>query len=114
MFDPDNEELINQIMTSTNPTKIKMFGRQVKNFDVDVWNSKRYHIMYKALLYKFSSNKDLGKMLLATQYKKLYEASPRDKIWGIGMGAEKAKSVDPSKYGQNLLGKLLESIRELL
>ena len=113
-FDPNNINLLNKIMNETNPMKIKMLGRQVKNFDDDVWNMKRQRIMFKELLYKFKSNPDLKNQLLETYPKKLYEASPRDKVWGIGMNTIKAINIDPSKYGQNLLGKILESVRDLL
>ena len=45
--------------------------------------------MLNALYYKFSQNSILQQKLLNTGNKKLYEASPRDKIWGIGFSAEK-------------------------
>ena len=42
------------------------------------------------------------------------EASPRDKIWGIGFDASKAIQVPKNKYSQNLLGKALMQVRNEL
>ena len=45
----------------------------------------------------------------------LAEASPYDKIWGIGLDAANPDSADPTKWkGDNLLGKILRRIREEL
>ena len=43
--------------------------------------------------------------------KNLYEASFRDKIWGIGFGIKQAPFIPVEKYGQNLLGKALMLVR---
>ena len=52
-------------------------GRQVKNYNDDVWNNERYEIMKNGLRLKFSQNLDLKQSLLATGNKNLYEASPK-------------------------------------
>ena len=111
-FDINNIELLNKILKETNPIKIKALGRKVQNFDDIVWNSIKYSIMLNALYYKFSQNLELKQKLLNTNNKLLYEASPRDKIWGIGYSAEKAINIEPKKYGSNLLGKALLELRE--
>ena len=111
-FDPNNNELLNMILKETNPVKIKALGRKVYNFDEKIWTSKKYFIMMNALYYKFSQNLELKKKLLDTGNKILYEASPRDKIWGIGFSAKKAFNINPNKYGSNLLGIALKEIRE--
>tara|TARA_B100001175_G_scaffold109851_1_gene93311 strand:+ start:985 stop:1479 length:495 start_codon:yes stop_codon:yes gene_type:complete len=110
-FDPTNEKLLNMILKETNPVKIKALGRKVQNFDESIWNSKKYFIMLNGLYYKFSQNPLLKDTLLKTDNKILYEAAPRDKIWGIGFSAEKAVNIDISKYGSNLLGIALMELR---
>ena len=67
--------------------------------------------MLNGLYYKFSQNPLLKEILLKTDNKILYEAAPRDKIWGIGFSAEKAVNIDISKYGSNLLGIALMELR---
>ena len=43
------------------------------------------------------------------------EASPWDKIWGIGLAAEDPKSWDVTTWeGENLLGKALMKARDFL
>jgi ribA/ribD-fused uncharacterized protein len=49
-----------------------------------------------------------------TKDKTLYEASPTDKIWGIGIAISDVYEVDKSKYGLNLLGKALMHVRSEL
>ena len=111
-FDPTNTKLLEQILKETNPTKIKALGRKVQNFNNDVWNIVRSDKMYAGLVLKFTQNPKLKQLLLSTGDKLLYEASPKDKIWGIGYSVEKAIETDPKLYGQNLLGIGLMKLRK--
>lgn len=88
--------------------KIKQLGRKVKNY-TDKWNSVRYDIMVKILKAKFST--DLKKYIL--QDGKFVEASPYDRIWGIGLSQYDAEQT-PEKFwnGQNLLGQALSEVRQ--
>lgn len=114
-FDPDNIALGIAIMESTNPMEIKKLGRRVKNYDDEVWKAVRYQIMRDALLLKFEQNAELRDKLLATGGRELFEASPTDRIWGIGVGPEAAKKVrNRSRFGKNLLGIALMEVRESL
>ena len=110
-FDPENSILLNSIITETSATSIKKYGRQVKNYNDTIWKEKRYNIMLEALRLKFSQNEVIKQKLLATKPKILYEASKNDKIWGIGFYDKDAIQVDKTKYGENLLGKVLMEIR---
>jgi ribA/ribD-fused uncharacterized protein len=110
-FDPINKKLLNKILNETTPGKIKQYGRQVQNFSIDFWNTRKYDVMLDALRYKFYQNKDLQKKLLDTRDKLLYEAAKNDRIWGIGFYANEALTVDRKNYGENLLGKALMEIR---
>jgi len=110
-FEPDNKELIQKILNETNPMQIKKYGRSIKNFDTKLWNTISYKIMYDALLYKFTQNDNLKKILIDTATKHLVEASPYDAKWGAGMNAKEIKKSNYKYSGTNLLGKALEEVR---
>lgn len=43
----------------------------------------------------------------------MVEASPKDRIWGIGLAVEDPRSRNPSQWlGLNLLGKVLMRVRD--
>jgi len=106
LFDPLNQALAANIMNESNPKNIKNYGRQVNNFSEQTWLIHRYKSMYDGVYAKFSQNKDLMAQLLATGDKFLVEASPYDKIWGIGFDSSNALA-NKQKWGQNLLGQVL-------
>ena len=92
---------------------VKALGREVKNFDEAQWVSARRRIVLEGNLHKFRQNEELKAKLLATGTKRIVEASPRDRIWGIGYG-EKNALKNRERWGLNLLGLALEETRSLL
>jgi len=95
--------------------KIKSLGREVKEFDEVFWRRYREDLVYKGLYAKFSQNEDLKQKLLATGDKMLVEASPYDKIWGIGLSRWDYAAQDMNQWkGLNLLGKVLMRVRSKL
>lgn len=76
----DDFETLEKILESDTPSEAKKLGRQVKNFDVDMWDKLRYSIMLDICHLKFSQNKQLGDILRSTGGAKIAEASPRDTI----------------------------------
>jgi ribA/ribD-fused uncharacterized protein len=118
LFDPSNKILSDKIMKSNNPSDIKKFGRSVKNFNQDTWDSNKFDIMVNGLKLKFSQNSDIKAKLKETSSKKLYEASPYDRIWGTGFDKndtiKKILENNLDELGQNLLGKALEKVRSEL
>ena len=82
-----------KILAATKPAAAKALGREVLNFDPSVWNDKKREIVVQGNVYKFSQNAELQAFLLATGDKIIVEASPRDQIWGIGLGPEVGSAV---------------------
>ena len=65
--------------------------------------------------FQFSQIDHLKEALLATKGTILVEASPRDRIWGIGLGEEKARKLGKKGWrGKNWLGYALTDVRETL
>jgi ribA/ribD-fused uncharacterized protein len=63
-------------------------------------------------MHKFSQHPDMKEFLLGTGDEVIVEASPFDKIWGIGI---KTYETDPLKWkGTNLLGFALMEVRDFL
>lgn len=111
----NNQNIINEILSCNNPKKIKELGRKVKGFDQCIWDNNCYKIMFDGCKLKFSQNKILYDVLLDTYPNTLVEASPYDKIWGIGLNEYNAKKISPEEWpGKNLLGKILTELRNEL
>ena len=101
------------MLKTDDPRKLKRLGREVKGFDQKVWNKRKEQIVLLATLNKFRQNPDLKKQLLATGNKVLVEASPYDRIWGVGLAATHDDIENPFRWkGQNLLGFLLMEARD--
>lgn len=64
--------------------------------------------------WKFTASKEKENFksgLLATGERELVEASPEDRIWGIGFDAANAEA-NRDKWGENLLGLALMNVRK--
>jgi len=111
----DDRESFEKIILAESPQKAKKMGRQVRNFNEDIWKSKRMDIVVQGTLHKFNQNNGLRSFLIDTNDKILVEASPVDKIWGIGLDAENKNAKNPKRWeGLNLLGFALMEVRDLL
>ena len=87
----------------------------MRHYQQDVWEAQRFNIVKAANIAKFSQHADLQAFLLATGKQVLVEASPVDKIWGIGLAADHAHATQPPKWqGLNLLGFALMQVRAQL
>lgn len=93
--------------------KCRMLGREVPVFDEKRWKGKRYRIAREGNLLKFRQNRELKEKLLATGERELVEASARDRDWGIGYIFMEAVA-HRGEWGDNLLGKALMEVRDIL
>lgn len=93
----------------------KNIGRRVQNYDDKIWNNIRYDKMKEVLDAKFSTLSFKAILLRYNKNSKFVEASPYDKIWGIGLCQDDAKKIPEQNWlGQNLLGKIITEIRKEL
>ena len=108
-----DSERYTRIFRANTPDGCKALGKEVTPFDPKTWDSISYDVVKTANRAKFEQNPDLMKMLLDTGDSIIAEASPNDKIWGIGMNAETAAKTDSADWtGKNKLGKILMELRD--
>ena len=110
-----DEETRNEILEASDPSIIKKLGRKVANFNPEVWDEKSIEVVYNGNLHKFGQNERLKEFLLSTGESTLVEASPYDKIWGVGK-SEKERDINIPHFwkGENRLGFILMEVRETL
>jgi ribA/ribD-fused uncharacterized protein len=108
-----DKEIFEEIMDEPNPKFQKELGRKVKGFDSKIWNDNAKRIVYEGCKLKFEQNEKLLKVLLDTKGTFLVEASPYDRIWGIGLGEDDPAIHDPANWnGLNWLGEVLTDLRD--
>nr|WP_189749106.1 NADAR family protein [Streptomyces tendae] len=104
-----------RVLAAAHPAGAKKAGRLVRSFDEAVWERERFRIVVEGSVHKFASDPALRAFLLGTGGRVLVEASPVDRVWGIGLAADDEAAQDPERWrGPNLLGFALMAARERL
>ena len=107
----DNRSL-RLIMQTKEPRTMKKYGREVENFDPDIWDMCSRQIVQEGNMAKFSQNCGLLEKFLSTESKYFAEASPADRKWGIGMAENNHLSNNPDSWrGSNWLGEALNTVK---
>lgn len=111
----DDPQALDAALTAPSPGAAKAAGRRVRCFTEERWRQERYDVVRRGNLAKFGQHADLCRFLLTTGNKILVEASPFDRIWGVGMAKTDADLARPSRWrGLNLLGFALMDVRDCL
>ena len=84
------------LLATDNPREQKRLDRHVRHFDNDSWQQECEHLVLRGNLAKFSQNEKMRLALVHTGQCRLLEASPRDKLWGIGLSAYDPESTNAS------------------
>lgn len=106
-----------KILNTDDPNRCRKLGRQVKGYNDAEWAKIRYDVFYTLNWAKYTQDKKLQEKLLDPQFdgKKFVEASPIDKIWGIGYAEDNPNIEFTDMYwGKNYLGCILTNIRKRL
>lgn len=111
-----DQNIANQIMKTSDPAIQKKLGRKVSNFDAVIWSNVSRDIVFRGLMAKFTQIKSLNEFLMSFDPLVTFvEASPYDKIWGIGLGEGDPRAADPNQWqGTNWLGDLITEVRGCL
>lgn len=101
----DDPGVWEEVLASDSVGDAKRYGRTIDiRYD---WDQAKFYKMYDIVYAKFTQNEDLARKLLDTGNQKIEEGNRRgDTYWGI--------SPEGSGIGENNLGKILMSVRNLL
>ena len=110
-----DEAMRDRIVAAPHAGAAKRLGREVQPWDQALWERERSGIVVRGNLAKFGQHAALREFLLGTGERVLVEASPRDRIWGIGLAKDDPRAGDPRQWhGLNLLGFALMEVRSRL
>lgn len=111
----NDEVSAGMILETDDPAKQKYYGRRVRNFNQVLWDTYCRTYVFVGNREKYSQNPQLLSVLLSTKGTHLVEASPNDRIWGIGMAYNDPDAMYPERWrGMNWLGDILTKLRDTL
>jgi ribA/ribD-fused uncharacterized protein len=118
----EDAEAERRVLAAGSPAAAKKVGRLVRGFDEAIWERERFGIVVEGSVHKFAAHAELREFLLNTGERSaegwgrvLVEASPMDRVWGIGLAADDPAARDPERWrGPNLLGFALMEARARL
>lgn len=73
------------ILQVANPLLQQQLGRRIKTFNSESWKTVKESIVQESNIMKFSQDDHLHKLLLSIAIQELVEASPVDRVLGIGL-----------------------------
>ncbi len=104
-----------EIMLEESPALQKAIGRTVRGFNVPKWEMYCRDIVFDANLAKFTQNPKMLEELFATGELEIVEASPEDKIWGIGLKETNPLAWNKETWqGTNWLGEAIMEVRQAI
>jgi len=102
-----------RILAARTPAEANALGRAVAGYDKHVWRARREQVARDGNWLKFSQVDECRRALLDSGDKVIVEASPSDRVWGIGFAADEAQGRE-DEWGENVLGRALMEVRARL
>ncbi len=104
-----------KIMATDSPSKQKSLGRSVKNFVPEKWDELAMEYVTLGNYNKFTQHKPSIDFLKEHQDVFFVEASPFDKVWGVGMTKDDPLIKDKANWkGENKLGVCINAANVLI
>lgn len=111
----DDDATLAKILAAPTPAHAKKLGREVAGFDNARWEARGFDAVVEGNVAKFTQNPAMGEFLRTTGHRVLVEASPVDRVWGIGLAGDDPRALQPAQWqGTNLLGFALMRVREVI
>jgi len=110
-----DEETYALIMAEDDPAEQKKLGKIVKGFTKETWEDVAKDFVTLANYDKFTQNPEYWDFLMEHRGNFFVEASPYDKIWGIGLGIGTLGIENPANWnGKNWLGECINRARDMI
>ncbi|MFD6638576.1 NADAR family protein [Micromonospora chalcea] len=110
-----DEAITAQMLTAPHPGAVKALAGRSATSTMPPGNAYRFDLVAAGIVAKFSQHPDLGRYLSRTGNRVPVEASPMDRVWGIGLSATDPRAHDPAQWrGRSLLGFALMHARAQL
>ncbi len=106
-----DDEILEKVMETDNPSRQKRLGRKVKGFNNEKWKQVARRAVYINNLAKFTQNPKCLDVLFQAVGTTIVEASPYDPLWGIKLGPNEPNALIREKWqGHNWLGEVLTAL----
>lgn len=106
-------EKMDEILKAKEPKDAMNLGKNVKGFSHDIWTERMFQVTLEGNYAKFDQNEVLADALVATEDAHIVYASPRDKVWGVGLSCDDPQIYEERNWqGTNRLGKVLMKVRD--
>ncbi|MCK9529522.1 MAG: NADAR family protein [Gammaproteobacteria bacterium] len=110
----ENDVIFEAIMNSKHPDQQKELGRQVKNFDPEIWNTNARTIVFRGNIQKFKIP-ELFDYIMDTEDRIIVEGAIYDPVWGVKLRWNDPAIEDLANWrGTNWLGQVLMKVRKTL
>jgi ribA/ribD-fused uncharacterized protein len=111
----NDTEIFDAILKSNDPREQKALGRKVSGFVPEQWDKVCVDYVTAINIDKFEQNYAWKEALKLVPDFTFVEASPYDRVWGVGLGEDNPDVVDPSKWdGKNYLGIAIMRARDAI
>ena len=108
-----DEHTAQKTLESDTALKCQHLSREIANFDHITWRDRARIVCEPGIQQKFTQNPMLMDLLKATGSKILVEYA-YDRLWGSGLSLYEDQPFEEARWsGDNLLGKILMSIRSI-
>lgn len=107
--------IVNQILDASTPKEAKDLCTSLSIKDENTWNAIAPKILYKGNYLKLTQNPNILQKFISLGSRTFAEASPHDKVYGIGMTENHPDATNPSKWkGKNIEGNVLTQLSKEL
>ncbi|KAJ1304415.1 hypothetical protein OPQ81_005563 [Rhizoctonia solani] len=112
LFAP-NSPVTHEVLKTNSPAELRSLSHKIPNYDEAAWVKQQISVITMGNYLKFNQDPGLKGLLLGTGSRELVEANPYDRVWGIGYDAKEA-AAHHNRWGDNLMGKALMSVRKAI